>query len=87
MEAPALTESTNLHVTAFQVIPELIAKQVSLPSVFKRRLEIICNLDIGECTSVPCQNNGTCADEINRFTCTCANGFSGNMCETSKIFD
>ena len=86
MEALALMASTYIRVTAFPVIPELIAKQVSLPSVeVEICTVIICGLDIGECVSVPCQNNGTCVDEINRFTCICANGFSGNVCETSEI--
>ena len=47
------------------------------------QIGIDCSLDIGECTSTPCQNNGTCVDEIDRFTCICADGFSGNVCETS----
>ena len=84
MEAPALMVSTNIRVTAFPVILELFAKQVSIPSVEVQIL--FWDLDIGECISVPCQNNGTCIDEINRFTCICANGFSGKVCETSEIF-
>jgi hypothetical protein len=36
-----------------------------------------------ECTSNPCQNGGTCVDSINSYTCTCASGYSGTLCETS----
>ena len=54
-------------------------------SLLNNRIETIFGLDIGECTSAPCQNNGTCIDEINRFMCICADGFSGNVCETSEI--
>ena len=53
--------------------------------MLNNEIVIDCSLDIGECTSAPCQNNGTCIDEINRFTCNCADGFSGNVCETSEI--
>ena len=41
-------------------------------------------LDIGECLSVPCQNGGTCIDNINAFTCICVSGYTGELCETSE---
>ena len=41
-------------------------------------------VDIGECSSEPCQNGGTCVDEINAFTCICMIGYTGDVCETSK---
>ncbi|KAL4218698.1 hypothetical protein ACF0H5_021286 [Mactra antiquata] len=33
------------------------------------------------CQSQPCQNNGTCSDEIDGVTCTCTKGFNGTTCE------
>ncbi|KAL4218702.1 positive regulation of smoothened signaling pathway [Mactra antiquata] len=33
------------------------------------------------CQSQPCQNNGTCSDKIDDFTCTCTEGFNGTTCE------
>ena len=42
-------------------------------------------LDIGECASDPCQNSGTCIDEINAFTCLCIGGYTGGTCETSEF--
>ena len=85
MMAPALMALTDLRVTAFLVIPEFFAKQVNSCFVLAQNCHRC--LDIGECSSVPCQNNGTCVDEINRFTCICASGFSGLVCETSEVFD
>ena len=41
-------------------------------------------LDIVECSSDPCQNGGTCVDQINAFTCICMSGYTGNVCETSE---
>ncbi|XP_061078641.1 fibulin-7 [Conger conger] len=35
---------------------------------------------VNECASAPCQNGGTCADEVNRFVCTCAKGWTGATC-------
>ena len=40
--------------------------------------------DIDECLSLPCHNNGTCDDQINGYTCTCRNGFTGTNCETGE---
>lgn len=37
--------------------------------------------DINECHSSPCQNNGTCVDHVNGFTCTCGRNFTGKFCE------
>jgi hypothetical protein len=28
-----------------------------------------------------CQNGATCVDGVNRFTCICASGYSGILCE------
>ena len=41
--------------------------------------------DIDECVPEPCQNNGTCIDEINGYECRCVSGFNGTMCENSKF--
>ncbi|XP_065070650.1 fibropellin-1-like isoform X7 [Rhopilema esculentum] len=39
-------------------------------------------LDIDECESSPCQNGGTCSNDINKYTCTCKAGFEGTNCQT-----
>ena len=36
--------------------------------------------DIYECASSPCQNGGTCIDDVNSYTCLCAPGYSGVNC-------
>ena len=40
--------------------------------------------DIDECPSDPCQNGGTCTDQVNAYTCNCVTGYVGTDCETSK---
>ena len=36
--------------------------------------------DIDECASNPCQNNGTCSDGKNSFSCQCPTGYLGDTC-------
>ena len=40
-------------------------------------------LVIDNCASSPCQYGSTCkpSNEINRYTCTCAAGYTGTKCE------
>ena len=40
----------------------------------------VCDNDIDDCSSNPCENGGTCVDGVNRYTCTCAPGFTGDTC-------
>ncbi|KAJ8043269.1 Fibropellin-1 [Holothuria leucospilota] len=40
-----------------------------------------CEIDIDECASTPCQNNGSCVDGIDEFHCDCQPGFGGPFCE------
>ena len=42
----------------------------------------VFHTDIDECASNPCQNGGTCADDVNRYDCTCEAGYTGTYCET-----
>ena len=42
--------------------------------------------DINECGSNPCQNSGVCRDLVNGFSCTCANGYTGTLCNTGVCF-
>ena len=37
--------------------------------------------DINECGSSPCVY-GTCTDNVNSYTCTCDDGYTGTNCET-----
>ncbi|XP_044531293.1 protein eyes shut homolog [Gracilinanus agilis] len=42
-----------------------------------------CEVNINECLSEPCLNDGICADGISYYTCHCKDGFIGTHCETN----
>ncbi|XP_041824165.1 cubilin [Melanotaenia boesemani] len=44
----------------------------------------ICDQNINECSSNPCQNGGTCVDGVNGFTCTCTSQWTGPLCQTQQ---
>ena len=41
--------------------------------------------DIDDCATKPCLNNGTCIDGIAAFTCQCAEGFTGRICDIGQL--
>ena len=42
----------------------------------------MCDEQIDECVSAPCQNGAPCVDGINQFRCRCGEGYEGERCET-----
>ena len=78
-------ESTNLHATVLAHTPELSARRVGL---FLNHILVYGQLfffllDVDECASAPCQNNGTCINGLDGHTCLCIVGYTGDVCETS----
>ena len=41
-------------------------------------------LDIDDCATSPCQNGGSCTDQVNGYTCSCVDGYDGTNCETGN---
>ena len=39
-------------------------------------------VDFDECASDPCENDATCVNERDMFSCACVGGFTGETCET-----
>ena len=42
-----------------------------------------CETEVDECDSNPCENGGSCTDDVNSFTCDCITGFTGTECEVN----
>ena len=43
-------------------------------------------IDVDNCSPNHCQNSGECKDGIDSFTCSCPDGFIGDLCETGDYF-
>jgi hypothetical protein len=41
-------------------------------------LILILILDVDECSTSPCDDNGECTNNVGSFTCECTIGYSGN---------
>ena len=37
-----------------------------------------CNLDVDECSAIPCGGHGYCSNTAGSYLCICYSGFSGN---------
>ena len=44
---------------------------------------LYCQTDIDECFSSPCQNGGTCVDQLHGFACLCPEYATGSICENA----
>eukprot|EP01048_Picozoa_sp_COSAG05_P023359 COSAG05_NODE_5026_length_1287_cov_0.769360_1_plen_201_part_00 len=40
-----------------------------------------CDVNIDECASAPCTNDGTCVDGDSVYTCACKEGYTGTNCK------
>ncbi|KAB0338116.1 hypothetical protein FD754_024799, partial [Muntiacus muntjak] len=40
--------------------------------------------DGDQCASSPCQNGGSCEDQLQSYVCFCPDGFEGRNCETGE---
>ena len=59
-----------------------LCKYVSTQSVYCHNCR--CVVVVAKCASSPCHNGGRCSDGVNGYTCSCAGGYTGGNCETSK---
>ena len=45
------------------------------------------SIDIDDCVSNACENDGSCVDGINGYTWNCKDGFTGEKCETGELIN
>ena len=97
MEPPALMRSMGTLVLVMMAGQEYTVKLVSKAARNTRFIIIEtgftctkCFLhisDIDECLSGACLNGATCTDEVNGYTCTCDDGWTGVHCETGILIN
>ena len=61
---------------------------IDLSYIYCLILDIVL-VDINECSSNPCMNEGTCIDAVNSYTCACVDGmpgYTGTHCEIGESF-
>jgi collagen type VI alpha len=57
-----------------------VASFSDLPAIASTVVSRFCQ-DVSLCASNPCQNGGTCREDIKQYICTCPSGVSGKNCE------
>ena len=60
-----------------------LAFQVSIRQILH---SVFPCVDINECVSSPCQNEGTCVDQVYGFQCVCLSGYTDFICSTGKWY-
>lgn len=44
-------------------------------------LQLLFFVDVDECNSFPCENNGTCINSLGSYTCNCSEGWQNEDCK------
>ena len=84
---PAGLKDLTARIVCFNIWHCIYLNQ-SLDQNVKSRIPIIflvLTVDIDDCKSNPCMNEGVCVDGINSFSCDCSHGFMGDNCSMSKF--
>jgi hypothetical protein len=47
----------------------------------------LCEYNVDECEEDPCQNGGTCVDEVGSYHCKCLPGYEGKFMVVQKVYN
>ena len=76
---PVKNASTLYKIAVLCVCFDLIYFYVDVSLLY---FGIALFTDVDECVSAPCQNSGSCIDQINGYLCQCAPGYTDLQCQT-----
>ena len=65
----------------------LVNQQQSRGEQYSCGLVFVSIVDVNECQSNPCANGATCTDGVNKYSCSCAAGYTGSDCKTGITID
>ena len=87
MERNVETELENFCVFVLPDFTDCAAKAVRncIPGYIALCYIIFRLLEVDECASNPCVNNGTCHDGRGDFSCDCIPGYEGKTCAEGKL--
>ena len=66
-----------------QLITACSYKNDPAEKTFAFKIAAVMLTDIDECGSNPCLNNGKCKDLIDKYTCECVGGYTGDRCQSA----
>ena len=49
-------------------------------------MKIMQVIFLDPCASHPCLNGGNCIEDVDKYSCNCAEGYGGLRCEQGKAF-
>ena len=72
------------HCVLFSCVTTFEFIRVFVSADYRRFTGTLCESDISECESEPCQNGGTCDDSamLDHYSCECPFEYYGDNCET-----
>ncbi len=50
-----------------------------------RNIMCVFFVEVDNCATKPCKNQGVCINAVNAFSCNCTEGYSGATCRTGKL--
>ena len=62
-----------------------LLKKKAVLSLRATKILIIFVLDANECARKPCKHEATCMNSIGVYSCICAKGFQGKLCDKGMI--
>ena len=81
-------ESLNIYIRDLNQRKSFLFKEdsafvrnVQTEKIFIHYIFWLTPTDIDECNPDPCENGGSCTDDVNGYTCDCADGYTGHDCE------
>ncbi|CAB1460177.1 unnamed protein product, partial [Pleuronectes platessa] len=88
----SLSVPNTRNVSVLHALPHADEERAVLSIEGRRKLFDFAGMIFGEthiddCQSNPCQNGGTCIDEINSFVCLCLPSYGGATCEKGNHVD